>query len=402
MKLHKTIITSIAVFSLYFALYCQESNTYPIQKIMTFDIGKCNQQLGYDSTEVVRNGPSGIGFSNRGYLYILDYFNHAIKIYTKEGVLKKPISIDDETWCPIRLRIIQDVIYGLNNYRASFILNDGKVRNFIFLKNSWEPINVVILYNFYYSVIDNKIKALIINPREINGFQEFDNVSTQKLLSELEMNGLTGLSIDKMNRLLFDGTIETMNYKTFIEYYLEKNGQSDFQAYRNSNIHKFKPINTQSDGIQFLGKDIKKNVYWDIDIGYILIFNKDGYVLDFVKYNNSSSKTQPAIHPSGDVYILDYDKNGVYLNRIKNVWDKVGRAFWHETNATVTAPIVRLRKKPSLTGEEAGYLQIDERVIILGKSTETITIADMNAPWYRVKTINGVEAWVYGGYIEND
>jgi hypothetical protein len=211
------------------------------------------------------------------------------------------------------------------------------------------------------------------------------------------------VTLDNESRLFVNGELETRDYKVYISYWMENYQIADIQEYRRLKEHKKWPLNKDAYGMTYLGKDSNSNQYWhNSTLDAILVFNEHGYCQDFFKYDNNKSKTLPAIHPSGDVHFLDYDKNGVYLLRIENVWDKVGRAFWYETNATVTAPNVRLRKQPSLTGGEAGYLQTDERIVILETTAETTKVGEMNAPWYRVKSISGMEAWAYGGFIEKD
>jgi hypothetical protein len=72
--------------------------------------------------------------------------------------------------------------------------------------------------------------------------------------------------------------------------------------------------------MKYVGKDSDQNYYWTLDLRIICIFNKIGELIDIFSFDITKTKKIPTIHPSGDVYFLDYDENGCYLYRIKRIW----------------------------------------------------------------------------------
>ncbi len=235
-----------------------------------------------------------------------------------------------------------------------------------------------------------------------NNKRNLNEGQTRALFAEPEKYGLVGLSLDEKNRLFLNRELVTRNYKTFFEYWSSENESETL--IKNGDRFNYTPefFYRKADPL-YCGSDNNKNTYW-ASSNLIMVFGPDGFLKDMFIPENAmeKKKTSYAVHPSGDVYFLDYDKEGVYLYRVENVWDKQGRAFWHTTNATVTAPNVRLRKTPSLTGAEQGLLQTDERVAILETSKEQTTVGAMKAPWYKVKTKSGITAWAFGGFVEKD
>jgi hypothetical protein len=377
---------AISIFSI--SLEGQETNSYPLIEVKIFDIGKGDEQLGYDSSQIVKQGPTGIGFSNQGRLYVLDYFNNMLKIGNARFDLIKAIKIDDDTWSPITLLVTKDIIIGLNSYRASYIKNDGIVKNLIWHENAFNPIKVAFIPNYCFSYSDNELTVFLFDSKEKAGYRVLNESATYALIDTPEKYGLIGVTIDGKNRLFINGKLETRDYRAYMEYWAQKYNFVNVISFCRDSMHKVTPYSEEQEGINYLGEDINGNIIWSVYGMTILVFTRKGQCINKFDYDNNKCKTLPAIHPSGDVYFLDYDKEGVYLYRVENV--------------TVTAPNVRLRNKPSLTGEEAGYLQTDERVVILETSAEKMKVGSMNAPWYRVKTKEGVDAWAFGGFIEKD
>ncbi len=66
----------------------------------------------------------------------------------------------------------------------------------------------------------------------------------------------------------------------------------------------------------------------------------------------------------------------------------------------LNASRVRIRRKPSLDGENLGYLEKDQIVYILNKTDEKMIIGEMESVWYKIKTLEGIEGWTYGFFIE--
>ena len=184
--------------------------------------------------------------------------------------------------------------------------------------------------------------------------------------------------------------------------------------------------------LQGLTMDVKGLLYVNGKQVYLTVENVGDFRYQYLQNNfyiNATGKSETvvsvqtnpdeilestAIHPSGDIYFLKYNKNTDkhILYRIDNTWDPAFRAEWYrkaaarETadaaalKATVNDNNVRIRKQPTLTGTELGKLQKGNVVTVLEKSSQPMKIDTMNAYWYRIKTDAGLEGWSYGAFLD--
>ena len=60
---------------------------------------------------------------------------------------------------------------------------------------------------------------------------------------------------------------------------------------------------------------------------------------------------------------------------------------------------VRVRSAPNLDGEELGHLYERDLLEIYEKTPEEETIGEVKAPWLRIKTLAGLEGWVFGAFV---
>jgi len=61
---------------------------------------------------------------------------------------------------------------------------------------------------------------------------------------------------------------------------------------------------------------------------------------------------------------------------------------------------LRVREQPTLTGKKLGYLNKDDKVNIEKRTLGEIAIEGMKAYWYKVRTLKGLNGWVYGYFID--
>jgi hypothetical protein len=75
-----------------------------------------------------------------------------------------------------------------------------------------------------------------------------------------------------------------------------------------------------------------------------------------------------------------------------------------ETNivGVVNDSRVRIRKEPNLDGENIGYLNKDQIVFILDETLESMKIGKMDSVWFKIRTLDGIEGWSYGYFIDPD
>jgi hypothetical protein len=156
----------------------------------------------------------------------------------------------------------------------------------------------------------------------------------------------------------------------------------------------------------YMGTDLRGNVYWNVGSYRGIVFGPSGWVIGSISYDRTDMVGRPVVHPSGDIYFIDFDTEYVYLRRIQNVWDPEGRAAWYEANAkttragTSTVNRLRIRTEPNLESDTVGHLSEGQRVTIIDQTNEPMQIGDMNDVWYKIRTEDGVEGWSYGGLIE--
>jgi hypothetical protein len=392
----KQLVTAILVILTLDGI-AQDNKPYILSELYCFQIGDKKGEFGYKTSATDVEGPVGFGIKENGNIVVNDYKNKRNQVINKNGVVTNVVMVSDTYWAG-SIDFFGKRLIGTEYGFLSIINENGKNEYFrdvpghrIYCIGQGE---VCFIYDnqILYS-LPNPGPDLVENNRRI-----LDEKATRALFTDPVKYGLVGVQLDNKNRLFVNGELETRDYWTFDQYWADQ-----YPDYPRDKRHKY-PVYSEdtSPYIQFVGKDVKGNVYWNVHNNKILVYDNHGIVIDRFEYDREKSKTLPAVHPSGDVYFLDYDENAVSLYRVENVWDKAGRAFWYETNATVTSPNVRLREKPSLSGAEQGYLQTDERVAVLETSAEMTRVGDTSAPWYRVKTKSGLTAWAFGGFIDLD
>lgn len=60
---------------------------------------------------------------------------------------------------------------------------------------------------------------------------------------------------------------------------------------------------------------------------------------------------------------------------------------------------LRIRSKPSINSEIIGNLAKLSEITLYEESTHEDTIDNFKSPWYKVKTTDGKDGWVFGGYV---
>jgi hypothetical protein len=413
-KMGKRIILSILFCAVVSLSYSQSYHTYEAVYEKGFGIGDQENKSGvyYPSNEIGINGPSGIGFGVDGSCFVLDHINKRIVSLGKDWEFLK--------WWEVNSLPVESRIEATNDYVKIFSgrrfdcidrKDTGRISVEFDLSRSNQRFQYYLLDSVLFIYIDKGLYSIPKpgadeeeNNRKILGEEE-----TRKILEEGELYGLAGVKVDEKNRLFVDGELQTRDYKTYIEYWMDHYQIDDFQTYRRSDFHQFKPIHKDSREISYIGQDYAGCTYWNvIGLFYILVFNENGMCIETLKYDPEMSSTLPAVHPSGDIYFLDYDTEGVYLYRIENVWDAEGRGAWYESagesssdyvDGVVNDDRVRVRTAPNLESDTLGYVNRGDAVMIQDETKELMKIGDMEAVWYRIG-FEGKEGWVYGWFVD--
>ena len=126
-----------------------------------------------------------------------------------------------------------------------------------------------------------------------------------------------GLTIDEQDRLFLNSELVTRDYEVFLAYFIER--YSHRGPYGLLEEHAFRL--TASEFMPLVGRDGDGNWYWYNGFSkQIIIFDESGFVIDRFPLNPDQSLTIPAVHPSGDVYTLSFDDDGVTVWRIERRW----------------------------------------------------------------------------------
>jgi len=416
-----------------------------MEKIKIFPEGEGKNELGI-RTNSLDNSPKAIFIGSDGQFLISDFKNKRLIFYNKKldyinEITDKKIFLYVVDYYEKRDNLLLCYTFqtlsafNMDSMVLKYNISLGNFRKYVrgygFRNNSIINFNNLIL--FYRR--DKQIVSIIhpsmdpeTNKQNFRGPEE-----TRKIIKEKQLPGLENLSIDDKDRLFVNGELVTKDFDVFVEYWNEKHKKLKEKASK-LNI----TVNPESHfgGRLFnLGKDAAGNYYWGDGVR-ILVFNKDGFLIDYFKGTNGDSITIPALHPCGDIYFIgpkygtekvktndkyhgereEYPVIGAYLYRVKNVWDPKGRAKWYRESgvkdlqpisqgpgnqtAMVTADGLRVRKSSSLNATVVGNLKKGDSVEILRRGVSKVTINGISDYWYKIRrSSDGLEGWCFGGYL---
>jgi hypothetical protein len=247
---------------------------------------------------------------------------------------------------------------------------------------------------------------------EENREKILDIVNIKKYIGRIEQNQGANIIIDDKGRVFYNNALITRDYSKYYQYLQQNMGSS----FIDNKEHFVKPPKeSNSSYMQFIGTDSLNNTYWNMSGAYLWVFDKKGIVIDWMKANNP--KNNYALHPSGDIYALDYNSQGVILNRIQNVWDPEGRKAWYDAHggdivpaastspksqfASTTDPNVRMRSEPNVSGKLLVELAKGTELVVLDRSEKKETISGREAYWYKVRRkSDGLEGWLFRGFLK--
>jgi len=334
----KKIFLLIIIF-LSFNIFCDEYNVYDISLIKTFTAGYNKDDFQIEMHYPSERGPKTMAFDKQGNIYIPDPLNEVLKKYNSDYKLLRIYNKDRGLAHSSFLFItnlnefINYYPYGIQKYDkdGNGVFNVGftysNYRKQIIMHESFYFDNTVYieLEGDRYISIENPVDDSRENLKKI--IDESTTMRTLKKGKTIYMDGISKkIYLDDKNRLFLDDQLITHDYKKYYTYWEEKHNVDT----NNKKSGLFKKAKKYTDFIEtfFVGKDDNDNIYW-YSYGTIIVFNRNGEVIDIFQPKKGHFKTWPIIHPSGDVYFLDYDEKGVYLYRVKNVWDPKGRARWY-------------------------------------------------------------------------
>lgn len=314
-----------------FSINAEDYHVYNLSIVKTFNTGSGQYELGYNekvNAAQVEPGPYGFGFLETGELVISDRWNNRLVIYEPDLNTNSILHFDysDEIISVANFESSNNgyisgysgiVDYGITDKTGNFNVNldfyHTPYTEQIVIRNTFFFNNIVFCY------LKNGDLISIPDPvydRQENNQKILDSKATIRLFESDSGFDLDGLTIDESNRLFLDGELQTRDYKTFFNYWVERN--NDIKKSGNATELSLNP-DIFSVATKFIGKDSNGNYYWN-DRKAVIIFNKYGDLIDIFLTVQPYSQFTPAVHPSGEVYFLDYDEEEVRLYKVSRVW----------------------------------------------------------------------------------
>jgi hypothetical protein len=401
-------------------LNAQDYNIYSEKLMSNYQNGTSINNLRYIPVPdpMSTNGPSAFDFDQYGNLFILDSHNFKVKKLINFKIISEIQLSSDYGYNDAYLFEVKNdgFLFSEAPYTAFKTDENNKIlvhagSNFPILKQKTDYSLFIEHNNYIFQYLNDGGIVCFYSDKGVTKMLENEAVHNMfKPGSGFDMKGLT---IDSKNRLFLNGELQTRDYGTYIRYQKEKDAN-----YSLNKKHKYMVFSAEQSQVSLIGKDKAGNIYWNVMNNDLIIFNSSGFVIEKLKYNQNKSKTLPAVHPSGDIYFLDYDEKEVRLYSVQNVWDPEGRKQWFSNPPKQDMPVVskaetkvikygilndnqvRMRETPDLNGKTVGYLQKNDRVEILEATKEKMKVGTMESVWYKVKTATGMTGWAYGYFVD--
>lgn len=311
-------------------IYGDFYNRYYSEPVAEFKIGDMEEELSYSPMPVPgeSEGPGSFAFDQNGHCFINDIHKSRFvvldSIYSiKEYITYESISLMSSAK---QLTVTPEGIIG-NSYGTSigklsfkgqslfrFSLYDSTIYKKFDKSTSLVLGNSVIYYDkdknpYIFPSLTNDEKQNIANVVLPESFDDY----LYSLNADDYLNQYTFIN----GGVIKDGIVHTSDFRVFDAYWNHKKKNSTPPEHL-FNMHGLgmdifkKPV--------YLGSDNDGNMYWNNGKTLILVFNKDGWIIDIFFYEKHLSKTYPAVHPNGDIYLLNYDETKVTLNKITRKW----------------------------------------------------------------------------------
>ena len=315
---------------------------YNMELANTFSRGGEKHELWTTIKAPSQNGPEAITFDGEGNLYISDLLKERLVKYSQTWQYIGEY-INGYAWGTGQLFITDNNEFiKINPYSVAIDDSKGNKKASILLYYS-EYKNIVPSYpDFTYT--DNTVYFRLKDGRLVKienpGLDNEENLSKAKIIDEaeqfpaleeflLEENRVNNPShsiakLDDKAIIVQKQKVMTRNFDIFFDYWQKKrniSGQRENTVLYEEEVEQTIDLSKiQPSYMTYMGQDADGNYYWDYCMNSMLVFSAKGIILDYFVYDMKKSRTVPAVHPSGDVYFLDYDQYGVYLYKIHRVW----------------------------------------------------------------------------------
>lgn len=328
------IVTFLILFSI-FVCYSQEYNNYDMELIFIFSTGKAKGSIQVDMHAPSENGPSAFAFDKEGNLYISDILNNRLSKY--DNSFKFIQSYTKGLGCAARQLFISNngefLIYNYTTFAVDD--NNGLMKILIDFENSlykfqvsYSP-TIIYIYNYVFTYLKDKTLLVFKNPG-LDMKTNFQNVQVIKpgeshsIVNEItrtivKKDVTQTFQIDMTNRIIINNKVITQDFDIYSGFLREQHtinkytGEKHLDGFTDDYLNRI-------NNLVYLGEDQDKNIYWRFMNSKIIIINQNGYVIGALSYDVEKTRRLPTIHPSGDIYFLDYNTEGVYLYKIIRQW----------------------------------------------------------------------------------
>lgn len=256
--------------------------TFTLERVKHFTVGRNRGELDVNINFSERNGPANMAFDSEGNLYIADILNNRLVKFDPQF---NYITDYENCYAP-----------GIEQF---FIRERGGYKTLTWHTRPAKP------------PVERKKKREL--PLRLEDYQE-----EQRLLESGEPESdLEAVEIDlaglKERGLIVEGERAPRDYNHFLEEVKRREGKIEHaRGIDNDYLAALK--------LTYLGHDVDKNYYWYSPAGELYIFNRKGRLIEAFRYDGSSFKGYPALHPSGDIYFIFYNKAYLLLKRIGRKW----------------------------------------------------------------------------------
>lgn len=331
----------VLLFLLSTILFANTAGTETEEIIGIIPFGDKEDELKYSTlldNPMQMNGPNSISFDAEGLLYIHDH--HKDRFVVVNSLLEV---VNIVKYAPRlfvnsfkQFFVSTNSIYGhstgyfigaidksgnplfnMNFYNAEFLRNEIDEYNFIIIENNAiyfdKDNNPIVFYELGNNVRENLNK--------INRDSDLTDLLIELSVLNPNSNPLTQYTLIGNNFVEPNtGNILTTNYSTYLSYWKEQNlGRTPPENIVNL---KRKGVHKGLEGFyaEYLSTDSDGNKYWLVGNYTVLVFDKLGWNIDLIRPKIYSQTASYAVHPNGDIYILDYDEEKATIYRIQRRW----------------------------------------------------------------------------------
>ncbi|QEN04195.1 hypothetical protein EW093_05575 [Thiospirochaeta perfilievii] len=297
-------------------LYGEGFNNYDEQHVFTFSTGSMPGEIGL--IEGVESKGNNELFPKllkkyKDYFILFDTVNSRVNFYNVDFSLEKELEVDFRLLRNSKSKIMDNIIFssGYNKFVTAFNISTGNITelNFPDSISSKDRVLFTDKVIFNYMNDGSLCSFVLVDEDEMKYSRLLNEEETLELFNEKDKYLLNGYTIDAKRRIFFKNHIQNNDFITLYNYWVELHDANNMTPPR---IIPGVPDFEKLSGITspFIGFDLSRNSYWSSKTG-IIIFDSNGWVLDYLKFNNFAY-LGPTINEDGDIYYATSEKvNGV-------------------------------------------------------------------------------------------